>query len=174
MSDRNKIELTNWLKSIMEETTKTINGKQYLLEVGVPSDKKERDDEGVTNAELMFFHENGAPLRNIPKRPVLAISIDYIERMGVLNKNLGKAIDIYFKSNKIEDFEKQLNILASKTENVAREIIYQNQGVLKPNAPSTIRKKGENYPLFDSSHLEGIHLARSIIARIVDESGRVV
>lgn len=169
MSDKNKIELTNWLKSIIEETTKTINDKQYLLEVGVVSDKKRKKDNGVTNAELMFIHENGAPLQNIPKRPVLSISIDYIERMGVLNKNLDRAIDIYFNSNKIEEFEKQLNVLASKTENVAREIIYQNQGVLVPNAPSTIRKKGESHPLFDTGQL-----ARSIIGRIVDETGKVV
>ena len=168
MSDRKKIELTNWLKSIMEETTKTINNKQYLLEVGVPSDNKRRDDEGITNAELMFIHENGAPLQNIPKRPVLSISIYYIERMGVLNKNLDKAIDVYFKSNKIEEFEKQLNVLALKTENVAREIIYQNKGILESNAPSTIKKKGENHPLFDTGQL-----ARSIIARIVDEKGKV-
>lgn len=169
MSDRNKIELTKWLKAIMEETTKTINHKQYLLEVGVVSDNKRRDDEGVTNAELMFIHENGAPLQNIPKRPVLSISIDYIERMKVFNNNLDKAFNVYFKSSKIEDFEEQLNVLALKTENVAREIIYQNQGVLAPNAPSTIRKKGENHPLFDTGQL-----ARSIISRIVDETGKVV
>lgn len=168
MSDRNKIELTNWLKAVMLDAVETIQNKQYLLEVGVVSDEKRKKDNGVTNAELMFIHENGAPLQNIPKRPVLAITIDYIEKMGVLNKNLDRAINVYFKSNKIEEFEKQLNILASKTENVAREIIYKNQGVLAPNAPSTIKKKGENHPLFDTGQL-----ARSIIARIVDEKGKV-
>lgn len=169
MSDRNKIELTNWLKAIMEETTKTINHKGYVLEVGVPSDNKRRDNEGVTNAELMFIHENGSPMQNIPKRPVLSISIDYIERMKVFNNNLDKAFNVYFKTNDIKEFEKQLNILALKTENVAREIIYQNKGVLEANAPSTIRKKGENHPLFDTGQL-----ARSIIGRIVDETGKVV
>ena len=169
MSEKNKIELTTWLKSIVEETTKTISNKQYLLEVGVISDKKRKKDNGVTNAELMFIHENGSPMRNIPKRPVLSISIDYIERMGVLNKSLDKAIDVYFKSNKIEEFEKQLKILALKTENVAREIIYQNQGILASNSPSTIRKKGDNHPLFDTGQL-----ARSITGRIVTADGEVI
>ena len=34
---------------------------------------------GVTNAELMFIHENGSPLRNLPKRPVLQYTIEWAQ-----------------------------------------------------------------------------------------------
>ena len=50
----------------------------YRFEIGVFTSKSKRKVlVGVTNAELMFIHENGSPLRNIPSRPVLQMTLQY-------------------------------------------------------------------------------------------------
>lgn len=45
--------------------------------VGIPSDSSSRDDDsGVTNSELGYIHEFGAPEANIPARPFLMPGIE--------------------------------------------------------------------------------------------------
>ena len=51
---------------------------EYIIEIGVisiHSKRKEKVRVGVTNAEIMFLHENGSPMRHIPARPVLQMRI---------------------------------------------------------------------------------------------------
>ena len=50
----------------------------YAVEIGVFESENVRDKTSVTNAQLMYLHENGAPAKNIPPRPVLRLSIDYL------------------------------------------------------------------------------------------------
>lgn len=142
----------------------------YVIEIGVISEDSKRKDTvkvGITNAELMFIHENGSPIRGIPSRPVLELVINYTNKY-YLSKALDKAISAYFNSdfNK-EAFEKELNKLCIRMENLARKIIYSNSGILADNAPSTIKRKGFNHPLFNTGQL-----ARSITCRLVEHSKR--
>lgn len=165
-------QIFNIMLEILQEEVKELNKKEYSIEIGVVSDNKRKgqlNEKGVTNAELLFIHENGSPLQGIPKRPVLDITINGVEESKMLNDYLDKAFDVYFVSNDIKNFEKELKIFAMRTEYIARNIIYSNAGFLAPNAPSTIRKKGDNHPLFDTGQL-----ARSIICRVVDKGGNVV
>lgn len=139
----------------------------YYVEIGVISGKsknsrKETAKMGVTNADLMFIHENGSHVNNIPKRPVLQMTIDYAKK-ELLPEYIYKACSNYISSGfKREAFEKPLKQMCIKMEGYARDIIYSNDGRLTPNAPSTIRKKGDNHPLFDTGQL-----ARSITCRLV-------
>lgn len=139
----------------------------YYVEIGVISGKsknnrKETAKMGVTNADLMFVHENGSHVNNIPKRPVLQMTIDYAKK-ELLPEYIYKACSNYISSGfKREAFEKPLKQMCIKMEGYARDIIYSNDGRLTPNAPSTIRKKGDNHPLFDTGQL-----ARSITCRLV-------
>ncbi len=60
------VDNTRLLAIALEELTKT----QVL--VGVPADTTARDDgSAITNAALMYIHENGAPEINLPARPVV-------------------------------------------------------------------------------------------------------
>lgn len=43
--------------------------------VGIPSEKKERKEGDITNAEIGFIHEYGSPMRNIPARPFLVSGV---------------------------------------------------------------------------------------------------
>lgn len=136
----------------------------YVIEIGVVSGKSKRKQKvkvGITNAELMFIHENGSPIKNIPARPVLKMTIDYASK-ELIDKSLNKAIDAYLKTNKIEDFEKPLKQMCMRMQNYAREIIYSNDGRLAPNSPRVAAGKGGNHPLFNTGQL-----ARSITCQLI-------
>lgn len=146
------LELLNKEKLALEKLNK------YEILIGVRSSNKNRKNKsGVTNAELMFIHENGSPLRKIPSRPVLRLTIEKVKN-SLLNKTIDKCVKGILEKNWSEkeiDFE--FDKLCLKIESIARKMIYQNTGILAPNAESTIAKKKSNHPLFDTGQL-----ARSI------------
>lgn len=138
---------------------------QYAIQIGVFSGKANRKQKkntvlvGLNNAELMFIHENGSPMHNIPARPVLEMTLDYGKT--IVASVASKAYSAYF--DKGEDaYVKELQKFCIRLENYARQLIYSNDGRLAPNAPSTIARKGDNHPLFDTGQL-----ARSITCKLV-------
>ena len=138
---------------------------KFRLEIGVFTGKSHRKVQvGITNAELMFIHENGSPLRNIPARPVLQMTLDYANK-NLVEPTVDKCVKIILDNGPDETLvERELNKLAIKLENYARKIIYLNDGRLAPNAPSVAKAKGGNHPLFNTGQL-----ARSITCRVVKE-----
>lgn len=155
----------------LEEKIKLLNSlSKYRIEIGViagESEKRKREKKffisvGLTNAELMFIHENGSPGRNIPERPVLDMTLKYAANSmlpaffdkvqnGIMNKNWDR-----------QKFELELDRFCSKLQDYARDIIYLNDGRLKANSPSVAKRKKGNHPLFDTGQL-----ARSIVCRYV-------
>ena len=136
---------------------------EYEIEVGVVSantTRKESVKIGMTNAEILFVNENGSPINHVPARPVLDMTIRWVNDSGLLDRTLEKCIKIWLESGKEDMVDKEINKMCLKIQNYARNIIYSNDGRLTPNAPSTIRKKGDNHPLFDTGQL-----ARSITCR---------
>lgn len=137
----------------------------YIFEIGVIEEntgRKEKVQLGVTNAQLMFLHENGSPLNHIPARPVLKMAIEWAAKNKILYEGISKAASMYIITGKVEDMDKEMEKIALRIQNYARKIIYSNDGRLTPNAPSTIKKKGDNHPLFDTGQL-----ARSITCRAI-------
>lgn len=139
---------------------------QYRIEIGVftvNTERKTTDKQvvsvGLTNAELMFIHENGSPLRNIPARPVLHMTIEWANTQ--LDTVLKKAFQAYFQHGE-QACEIELKKFCIRMEKYARNIIYNNDGRLAPNSPSVIKAKGDNHPLFDTGQL-----ARSITCQLV-------
>lgn len=136
----------------------------YVIELGVfsmDSHRKETVKVGLTNAELMFIHENGSPLHNLPARPVLQMTIDYANT-ELVKPTMDRCIELFLTSLDESVIETELEKLCLKMEKYARKIIYSNDGRLAPNAPSTIARKGDNHPLFDTGQL-----ARSITCKLV-------
>ena len=88
---------------------------EYQIQIGVFSMKTKRKTTysvGITNAELMFIHENGSPLHHLPARPVLKMTIKY---GNTLIKNvMQKALKAY-STNGITGLENELNKLCIRT-----------------------------------------------------------
>lgn len=139
---------------------------EYEIEIGVISkNTKRKISIGITNAELMYIHENGSPLNHIPARPVLDMTISYTNKYlleNVVNKCIDGVINKGWKQN---DIEVELKKLCIRMENYARNIIYSNDGRLAPNSPRVAAKKKGNHPLFDTGQL-----ARSITCRLVNKN----
>lgn len=140
----------------------------YVIEVGVFTGQKDRKkvELGITNAELMYIHENGSPLHNIPARPVLDMTIAWARSSGLVNKTINEAMEVYLQTEDLNKVDKVMEKMCLKLQNYARHIIYDNDGKLAPNSPSTIRRKGDNHPLFDTGQL-----ARSITCRAIRIKG---
>ena len=138
----------------------------YEIEIGViTKNTKRKISFGITNAELMYIHENGSPLNNIPARPVLDMTIKYTNN-SLLNDAINNCINGILYSNwKQMEIETELKKLCIRMENYARSIIYSNDGRLTPNSPKVAAKKKGNHPLFDTGQL-----ARSITCRLVNKS----
>ena len=145
---------------------KTTTEKLTKKKLAKKESKKKDEDEGITNSQLLYIHENGSYLKKpiIPKRPVLAMTIKHAKKEW-LDDTIKKAIIEYVKSGyDIKAYENELKKLCMKMENYARDIIYLNDGRLEANSPSTIRGKKNigNHPLFRTSQL-----AKSIACRLV-------
>lgn len=145
----------------------------YVIKLGVLSGDAKREGSvtvGVTNAELMYIHENGSPLRHLYGYKVLEKTIDYANK-NLLKKALGDAVIAYLKSGKDEDVELVLKKMCMRMENYARSLILDNDVLQKehPNSYYTARtkwlkepgNKGKPYPglpagshpLFDTGQL---------------------
>ena len=151
----------------LEEIVKKIKSlPTYIIEVGVISGNSKRNKTtvkvGITNAELMFIHEHGSPLHNLPARPVLQMTIDWANA-NLVGPTISKCVTDYINSNFDEStVDKNLQILCMRMENYARDLIYSNDGRLAPNAPSVAKRKKGNHPLFDTGQL-----ARSITCQLI-------
>lgn len=154
----------------------------YNVELGVFTDTSARKGSavsGVTNAELMFIHENGSPLHHIPARPVLRKTIIHVRR-NWLDKELDKLLKAFVETDGDQKvIENELEKFCIRVQNYARNIIYDNNGELMENAPSVMKAKWKkekhtkgavwtypegNHPLFDTGQL-----ARSIVCRLTKE-----
>ena len=146
----------------------------YEMEIGVISggskkDKKKEKHKGVTNAELMAILEKGSPLRNLPPRPVIQLTIDHVNE-NMLDEITDRALEAYITDGQ-KALEDSLNKDCLRVQEYAQDIIYDSDtnGLLEPNAPSTIKRKGFNHPLFVTGEL-----ARSITCVLVNEKGEKV
>lgn len=73
------IDVEKMLDEAVKKMTEAYNSiNDYAIEIGViaADNKRTTMSVGINNAELMFIHENGSPLRNLPARPVLQLTIE--------------------------------------------------------------------------------------------------
>lgn len=121
--------------------------------VGITEESNAARENGMTNSQLLYMHENGVPSHNIPPRPVLkpAISEDgtreKIEQLmkegmesAIVRGDVEKARQDYEKAGMVGRDACRAYILASK---------------VAPNAESTIRRKHSSIPLVDKASMLG-------------------
>lgn len=137
-------------KDIYKQVQKNLLDFSKLdLLVGVPQEKTEREgnSEPITNAELMFIHTNGSPIRNIPKRPTIEPTIE--ENKKRISDMFKKAVNKVL--NNKGDGRADLEKIGIWTVNKIKAKFGSDD--LIPNAPATIAKKGSDRPLIDTGQL---------------------
>ena len=141
----------------------------YLL-IGIPQKKTTRENEAITNAELLFIHTNGSPINNVPARPVIEPALeDDMERLTSMLKDFAnEAIEGNF-----EEAQKQLERTGMRAQNVCRNWFTNADNNWPENAPSVRErkiKKGstEPRPLIDTGELR-----KSSIYVVVKDGERI-
>jgi hypothetical protein len=121
--------------------TKRGKRKAYLIKAAATD---------VTNAELLFIHTKGSPLKHIPARPVVepAIKAD--------GDIIARELASMAKAELAGDHDKAVKgarRAAIAGQNAARGWFTDSRNNWAPNAPSTIKRKGSDRPLIDTGAL---------------------
>ena len=105
-----------------------------------------------TNAQLGLTHEVGSFTRGIPARSWLRMPLQYKSKeiQNFIFKR-SKAISEDMADGSLQQLYEHLGITAIGFIQTAFET--RGWGQWKPNAPSTVRQKGSDAPLIDSSQL---------------------
>ncbi len=126
---------------ILGDILKDLSGCSVL--VGIPEEKSSRKGSGeITNAELLFIHTNGSPLRRIPARPVIEPAIEADGNKGPIIEELEQAA-ISFLNDKREQGIAHMKRAGMIASNACRAWFTDPRNGWPPNAESTVLRKLE-------------------------------
>lgn len=136
--------------------------KRIDVLVGVPQEEAGREQNDITNAELLYIHTNGSPANNIPPRPIVEPAIqDSKEEIGTLLKEaILKALE-GDTGGAIAGMEKA----GIQGENAVKGWFTNPKNGWAENAESTKKRKGSSKPLIDTGQL------RKSITHVVKKKG---
>jgi hypothetical protein len=117
--------------------------------VGIPAEKSSRKRQKVNNAELLFIHTKGSPIRGIPARPVLDPAIAADGNRQAIAHELAESAKAILENNPTQATAR-LRRAGQAGQNAARAWFTDSRNNWAPNAPSTIRRKGSDKPLIDT------------------------
>jgi phage gpG-like protein len=137
--------------------------KKYYTKLGILSGKITRNNEeqnSINNAELGLIHEFGSRKRNIPARSFLRFPIEF--KAKELTKFIANKEDIE-KIIVKQGLKQVYKLLGVKGEAIIQEAFEtKGFGTWLDNSPETIKQKGSDKPLIDTSQLR-----RSITSKVV-------
>lgn len=108
--------------------------------VGVSESNTSRQENQITNAQLMFIHTNGSPLHGIPARPVIEPAIQADGNREQITDQLAAAAQTVLQGNPVSAV-KYLRLAGQAGENVSREWFTDSRNNWPPNSPATIAAK---------------------------------
>ena len=106
--------------------------------VGIPEEDNRRKAGDIGNAQLLFIHTNGSPLRNIPARPVIEPAI--MAHKDEISIEMKQAAVAFLTGNQTKGvmFLKRAGMIG---QNVSRGWFTDSRNGWPPNADSTVREK---------------------------------
>lgn len=120
----------------------------------------ESSNKKFNNAQILNALSNGWDIKgkdgkliHVPARPILDIAINQSKETLIPNFYKTCIDGVLNKGWNDDDILKQMHILGDRIASLAKNIIYENDGTLESNSPSTISQKGFNHPLFKTSQL---------------------
>lgn len=140
------------IKENVEELYKLERGFSFLKRldvlVGIPQETNAGHG-GVTNAELLYIHENGSPARNIPPRPVLLEGIREPIARERIKTLLQRGTRLALMGN-MAGCEKVYKMAGQIGANAVKA---KFGAVGPPLKPATIARKGSSATLIDTGAL---------------------
>lgn len=128
-----------------QDETKEKENKNVLHE---KQNNEEKGTKRITNAYLLAIHENGSPINNIPDRPILANTINYIYDK-LMNKTLKTIIEGILNKNWTEnDIKIELSKMMDRAISWMRKEV--QSGNMFGDKPLKYR---EGVPLYDTGYL---------------------
>lgn len=123
---------------------------RHEVMIGIPdSDGERKAGDPVSNAELLFIHTNGSPVRGIPPRPVLIPAMKKHQvQIATLLRN---ATDEALKGDK-SGVMAALEAAGIAGQNAARKY-FTDSNDWPANAPETVKRKGSARPLIDTGEM---------------------
>ena len=124
--------------------------KKIDVLVGIPQEEAGREQNDITNAELLYIHTNGSPANNIPPRPIVEPAIqDSKEEIGTLLKEaILKALE-----GDTDGAMAGMERAGTQGENAVKGWFTNPKNGWAENAESTKKKKGSSKPLIDTGQL---------------------
>lgn len=140
-----ELEIVKRLREITERAKQLNN---ISLNVGIPSDKNEREKSvEVTNAELGIIHEFGAPERGIPERSFMRSTAKEE------SKNVAKLAEIQIKESlngEISAYD-AFSVIGNYLQ--VKIVDKITDGNFEENTKETIKRKKSSKPLIDTGQL---------------------
>ena len=106
----------------------------------------------INNAQLMYVHTNGSPLRGIPARPVIEPAIQASGNKEHITGELSEAAKSMLDGKRDETI-RHLKRAGMEGQNASRNWFVDSRNGWAPNTPETIRRKGSDRPLIDTGEL---------------------
>lgn len=121
----------------------------YAARVGILGDKNNREDGVLTNAEIGAVHEFGSISRNIPKRSFIRMPLEV--KLPDWIKKHGEDYFLFAEKGDLETFYEGLGLDAEAM--IAQAFETGGFGTWQPDSPQTIKRKGSDWVLVDTSEL---------------------
>lgn len=106
----------------------------------------------ISNAELIYIHTNGSPLKGIPPRPVIEPAITEPSNRDLIVGQLKLAAEAALTGRQ-DHVTMFLGRAGQLAENFCRKWFTDPRNKWPANRPSTIKRKGSNRPLIDTGEL---------------------
>lgn len=133
-----------------------IQGWNYFLNnevvVGITMESNSARGDAPSNAELLYIHDQGSPVRHIPPRPVLKPAIAQPEVKEKIQTMMREAAVAALVNGNMEKCEQNFHKAGMIGRDACKKYI-QDGGKLAPNAPMTVAMKGSSKPLIDTGSM---------------------
>lgn len=133
-----------------------IEGFNYIAHtevvVGITEESNAAKENGVTNSQLLYLHENGVPSHNIPPRPVLRPAIGQEDVRGKISKMMRDGFVAALVQGNTDACAQCFDKAGMVGRDACKNYIASGDK-LAPNAPSTVARKGSSKPLIDTASM---------------------
>ena len=132
---------------------------KMVAKVGILGNKNQRDEKGQSNSEIGATHEFGSFSQNIPKRSILKTPLFQLRKKELLDGTIKIVNNNLSKPEGAKLIYKQLGLLGEYIVKMAFST--GGYGTWKPLGQQTIKRKGSDKILIDTSQLR-----RSITSKV--------